>query len=743
VRWDDWARRALRVGFVLLAVAGLAATGWSVLRGGDLKTLGNVVGIVGSLVGTLGTLSTRVKQVRVDAEILARTANNLAGVVLTQQRKRREQLLGADFQTINVIFRHAAEPGRNAAHAGARGSLRDIAAYYERLEPRRLVIVGTPGSGKTVLATELMIQLLNARGDRDRTPFLVSLSTWDLSTRFADWLAEEIAVTHNLPLPLAAALIEHDRIVPVLDGLDEMDPLGGPPLAAEAALKQLNRYHGPLVLTCRTDEYAVLRGRRQWLWDCARVEIDEVTAAQAHDYLLSRAPDPAQWREVLHDIRRARSGVLATTLTTPWLLTLASTAALADGSPQTLSRFVGETAQPEGPNELEQELLTQCVPSLTALHPLANHRGYAGGDVLAWCVRLARFLRDTAGRNVAGHLMSGTDIVLHQMWPIAGLRKPRMVTAALTLALWTPFLGTTAVIFAKRGYFPFPGGWALVIVCALPAIATWGALGYWLQPRKIVFRRVLTANGARRFGLGLLIGLVLGLSGAVAFATPFGLLFGAAFALVFGLGLPMSVRWDIHLEGAMISGLLSALAFGAGAGLLGSRYGAYAGLVAGLAAGSASLFVSVKVGIALARRRGGGLPDEQPGTPTPRAALRDDLLAGNVAGLITGGLAFVVAWRAPWMAASLPLAMLLGVSAFLAAGPGFVAETSRRYLALLLTTRRHLPWRLGRFLDWAYGAGILRVAGTAYQFRHSRLQQWLAHAPDEPTPRPDGALRPV
>jgi hypothetical protein len=36
-----------------------------------------------------------------------------------------------------------------------------------------------------------------------------------------------------------------------------------------------------------------------------------------------------------------------------------------------------------------------------------------------------------------------------------------------------------------------------------------------------------------------------------------------------------------------------------------------------------------------------------------------------------------------------------------------------------------LPIRFGRFLDWAHGAGVLRIAGNAYQFRHIEIRNWL------------------
>jgi hypothetical protein len=45
---------------------------------------------------------------------------------------------------------------------------------------------------------------------------------------------------------------------------------------------------------------------------------------------------------------------------------------------------------------------------------------------------------------------------------------------------------------------------------------------------------------------------------------------------------------------------------------------------------------------------------------------------------------------------------------------------------LVLAVRRDAPLRLARFLDWAYAAGLMRLSGTAVQFRHRELQAWLS-----------------
>lgn len=54
----------------------------------------------------------------------------------------------------------------------------------------------------------------------------------------------------------------------------------------------------------------------------------------------------------------------------------------------------------------------------------------------------------------------------------------------------------------------------------------------------------------------------------------------------------------------------------------------------------------------------------------------------------------------------------------------------RRYVAFLVCTRGKLPWRLGPLLDWCCAAGLMRQSGTAYQFRHRELQQWLRSHPN-------------
>jgi hypothetical protein len=92
---------------------------------------------------------------------------------------------------------------------------------------------------------------------------------------------------------------------------------------------------------------------------------------------------------------------------------------------------------------------------------------------------------------------------------------------------------------------------------------------------------------------------------------------------------------------------------------------------------------------------------------TPAAGLVAGLLVGLVAGLVIG-LVQEPAWF------------------------GFVVTT--QWLAF----RGKLPWGIMAFLDDAHRLGLLRTAGSVYQFRHAELQDHLAK-PGRPTTSPHEA----
>jgi hypothetical protein len=112
------------------------------------------------------------------------------------------------------------------------------------------------------------------------------------------------------------------------------------------------------------------------------------------------------------------------------------------------------------------------------------------------------------------------------------------------------------------------------------------------------------------------------------------------------------------------------------------------------------------------------LPVLRPGAP-----LRQDLaLSGVIAAAVT-----------PWAFVRPQLALAAAVVVWFCGTRAWL-----RYGLAVADYRLHglLPLRLGRFLVWAHGAGLVRVAGIAYQFRHAEFQHWLAAEAARPRSRP-------
>jgi len=123
---------------------------------------------------------------------------------------------------------------------------------------RRLLILGEPGSGKT---TELL-KLAQALGElaqnnpNEPIPFIFELSAWR-GEPMLDWMVGEIVAQYGLNPKLCREWLKGGRIVPLLDGLDEL----GEERAKEAirAIDALQEdYHNQqeaLVICCRVKDY--------------------------------------------------------------------------------------------------------------------------------------------------------------------------------------------------------------------------------------------------------------------------------------------------------------------------------------------------------------------------------------------------------------------------------------------------------------------------------------------------------
>jgi|GEM_PF-3087645 len=92
---------------------------------------------------------------------------------------------------------------------------------------QQLLILGEPGSGKTMLLLDLMRDLLEIAQNNNRQPIplLIDLSSWNNPEQsLLDWLSIKIDLKYSLRADLAKEWLQTRQILPLLDGLDEVAP---------------------------------------------------------------------------------------------------------------------------------------------------------------------------------------------------------------------------------------------------------------------------------------------------------------------------------------------------------------------------------------------------------------------------------------------------------------------------------------------------------------------------------------
>lgn len=620
------------------------------------------------------------------------------------------------------------------------GRLDRVVDVYQQLPSGRLVVLGRGGSGKTVLTLRFVLDLLDVRTSTDLVPVIFSLGSWNpATTSLRDWLTDQLLRDHpGLAAPgptgssLAAALVELGRILPVLDGFDEIaDGLH------RAALEALNATRMPLLLTSRPDEYAAAVAAVDVLTAAAAIELDDLTWADLADYLprttrktvtATATTTATMWDPVLARLRKHPSSPeeanLTAVLSTPLMVVLART--IYSDTPDRDPADLLDTHQFGTARDLEDHLLgafTSAVYQHPPLDQRSGHRGYRSWDpdrVQHWLGYLARHL-DRLGTKDLAWWQLGNTITRTTRMLVGGLAfgLAAALANALANALLIGFLLARAQL-----------GWDGVIGLAFPF-----------------------SGGVRAW---LVYGLVSGLAG--------GLVAGLSLGLRFGLrsqgGEPSRIQ--LHIRGRAREAL-EQLADG-------MFFGWAAWLVIGLASGLAGVLASqvidwrafgpvdvmwallwtwFPVGLIVGLVFGIAFALQTP-TDIKIAVSPSELLTANRKNAVFQS--FV-----GWLAFGLAFGLLGGLANALVGGFvwGVVVRLSMdawgRWLILSriwLPMTGRLPWALTAFIDDAHRRGMLRQAGAVYQFRHARLQSYFAHRYEAcgdqrppPPPAPEGQGR--
>jgi hypothetical protein len=629
------------------------------------------------------------------------TEGELAARVLAEAQDARSRLIGTDVpgdDAASVAFVRRA--GFREVGGGTRGDLASVLEYYQSLSPQRLVVLGQAGCGKTVLALELQVRLLKA-GERDPgvgVAVLVSAASYDNRQAWKDWLAAHLAQRYGVTTEMMRRLIRDSRILPLVDGLDEMDDPADPPERAQALIDELNTAmrgteRAPVLVTCRDREYQSLLRK---LDRAAQVEMLPLTGEEAASYLREQfrtGDELDRWKDVLDGLDGLEGdagGLLAAQLGTPWRLTLALAAFRDHGDPRTLLR-PADTAEHQHAHAVDTRLLDSYVSSAVRLHAAGRYREE---EVRSWLSALADGLAWQARRG-----RSGTDIRLEEWWVADGHLAIRLSHIALASLPALPWLIVSAV--TGNAWFLLPAGSVLLL-----SVITAGGTA---SAKRLGLKNAITRHGMRALRNNVFVGYA-------HWLAP-GILIGILFWLATGL------------RGGERLLLLDAVDIGSAMALL-------VGVPAGINRGLMDAFA-----------------DSAPHAVQPREVIRADtrfriavavtvgiligLPAGFVVGLLNGGsIALGVALGAAAGLTAGATAALAGApnwdplsdsgTVVIEAAAGGASASTRYYVSVLVgSLRRRGPRRFAEFLDWGQRAGLLRVLGVAYQFRHRQLQDLL------------------
>ncbi|MGW3950816.1 NACHT domain-containing protein [Streptomyces sp. NPDC004752] len=604
------------------------------------------------------------------------------------------------------------------------GELDQIVDAYTFVPSRRLVVLGEAGSGKSILTLRFLVDWLDTRTPGDLVPVIFGLGSWDpAATSLRDWMCAQLVRDHPfLAAPatrggnLARVLVDTGKILPVLDGFDEI-PSG----LHGMALKALNQATTlPLLLTSRPDEYTeAVNGSEDSdvLTAAAVIELEDLTVDDYADYLIRASrtireggADRTVWDAVLARLREGPysqgTANLAKVLTTPLMVSLARTI-YSDAprrDPEKLLHF-------PTPEALQDHLLDAFIPAVYSAAPHddrdadspRHRRHWTPQQAQHWLGYLAAHLEQLKTHDLAWWQLGATM-----------RRSTRMLVIGFLagMALGVPTgIGNLPVdlIATTRGLgFAIVRGLLVWLLHGLVAGLVF-AFVYEFAPRgagskpstlRIQIFGETRRNGAeiaRRFMLGLVFGvpsavvLVLmdrlivgplgfddgvggGIRGALLFPVEIGFGAGTAFAIMAWLETPIDTTSAISASDLLRT----------------NRKNAFVHMLVWL------LVLGVPAGIAmgLAPGRLGGF------APGPVLGLLVGLVFG-IEGAFAGGLGYGLSFTA-W---------------------GQWAALSRMWLPL---TGR-LPWAVIAFLDDAHDRGVLRKAGAVYQFRHARLETHLAH----------------
>jgi hypothetical protein len=545
---------------------------------------------------------------------------------------------------------------------------REVSAIYDATG--LLLILGEPGSGKTTTLLDLARTLLERAGKdlKERVPVVLNLSSWK-NQPLLEWMSSELLEKYRVPRKIARSWLQNNYLLPLLDGLDEVDTILQPDCVSAINVFIEDFNPSGLVVCCRLLEY-------RWLPERLKLDgaicLEPLSPEEVSKYLDRGGPKLAVLREAVNT-----DSVLQELAQTPLMLSIMSLAFQGGGTNE-LTSHKGVSLE-----EHRKLIFNLYVDKMFGRKGRAS-LAFPKEKTIGWLSWFARRMRE---RSQSIFLVEG----LQPSWLGTKARRVIFETAA-TLSLGIVPALIFALIFALMHSFTYGlvyglsfglgGGWTGGML---------GGLGAGSVNRIALVET--TSWDWNQFWRGMIRGSISGL-----FA---GLILGLILVLILVL-----------IHGAIFGGLLLALPliFGLPSGLI---YGLLNGLVCGFTDKVKADKSFPNQGIKLSRKN------------SLAAFFVSSLAAGLLFGLLVGLLFGLIG--------GLSIGLSVGPIAGLIVGlhRGGSAVIKHYVLRLILWRNGDTPLNFIKFLDHCDKLILLKKVGGGYIFIHRMLLEYFAELTPE------------
>jgi hypothetical protein len=560
---------------------------------------------------------------------------------------------------------------------------------------RTLLILGEPGSGKTVILLKIAESLIK-RSENDLSqplPVVTNLSSWSKNRLpMAEWLVQELYEIYGVSKSLGKIWVGQEHLILLLDGLDEVDSQ-----YRNGCVKTLNQFiqtHSltEIVVCSRIRDYEILSERLKLR---SAIYVQPLTSEQIYQFLMRAGESLSALKTLLQ-----HNGECRTFASSPLILSIMSL---------TYEGYSTDVpAQAEPSKAQRQYLLDNYIDRMLTRRGTTRH--YSREQTMHWLIWLSQ--------RMVEH--SQTVFLIERLqpsWLSSGFQRVIYRTGN-SLVLWIPF-GLISGVY----------------------IGLLGRLFYNFQS--------WTSSVAIGIAIGLLLGIVFGTLSGIISELIFGLFFRnvddiktvetlkwslmeakKSFLITWPIGVSLGLIWGfiynpgsflIHPENfelgtSLINGLIHGLIFGIVGGLTGFTIG-------GLRGPTIQEYSIPNQGI--------------------WKSAKNSLVLGMIGGM-TFGLFFLfplLAFEIINDSASVSIHHLFAeiLFFFLFYGlPGFLigwliggglASLRHFVLRTMLYHQGNIPWNYARFLNYATDRLVLQKVGGGYIFVHRMLLEHFAAMP--------------